>query len=42
MREELPAQSDYNRSATSMTPRKEVLSVPGPGREVFMRMGYKF
>jgi outer membrane receptor protein involved in Fe transport len=42
MREELPAQSDYNRSATSMSPRKEVLSVPGPGREVFMRMGYKF
>ncbi|HUS31865.1 MAG TPA: TonB-dependent receptor plug domain-containing protein [Kofleriaceae bacterium] len=42
MREEAPAQSDYNRAATAMTPRIEVLRVPGPGREVFMRMGYKF
>jgi iron complex outermembrane receptor protein len=42
MRELLPAQADYNRSATAMTPRTEVYSVPGPGREVFMRMGYKF
>ena len=37
-REEVPAQSDYNRT----NPRVEVLRVPGPGREVFMRMGYKF
>jgi len=37
-REQVPAQSDYNRTS----PRTEVLRVPGPGREVFMRMGYKF
>jgi outer membrane receptor protein involved in Fe transport len=37
-REEVPAQSDYNRT----NPRVEVLRVPGPGRELFMRMGYKF
>ena len=38
MREEVPAQSDYNRTM----PRTEVLRVPGPGREIFMRMGYTF
>jgi outer membrane receptor protein involved in Fe transport len=37
-REEVPAQSDYNRT----TPRVELLRVPGPGREVFARMGYRF
>jgi len=36
--EEVPAQSDYNRS----DPRVDVLRVPGPGREVFFRMGYRF
>ncbi|HUQ05990.1 MAG TPA: TonB-dependent receptor [Kofleriaceae bacterium] len=40
MREEVPAQSDYNRSTTS--PRTEVLRIPGPGREVFARAGYRF
>jgi outer membrane receptor for ferrienterochelin and colicins len=40
MREEVPAQSDYNRSTT--TPRTEVLRIPGPGREVFARAGYRF
>ena len=39
MREEVPAQSEYNRIRL---PRTEVLRVPGPGREIFMRMGYKF
>ncbi len=37
-REEVPAQSDYNR----LMPRTEVLRVPGPGREIFLRMGYQF
>jgi iron complex outermembrane receptor protein len=37
-REEVPAQSDYNR----LMPRAEVLRVPGPGREIFLRMGYQF
>lgn len=37
-RELVPAQSDYNRS----NPRVEVLSVPGAGREVFMRVGFKY
>jgi outer membrane receptor protein involved in Fe transport len=37
-REEVPAQSDYNRTM----PRTEVLRVPGPGREVFARAGYRF
>jgi hypothetical protein len=37
-REVVPAQSDYNRS----NPRVEVLSVPGAGREVFMRLGFKY
>ncbi len=37
-REEVPAQSDYNRTM----PRVEVLRVPGPGREVFARAGYRF
>lgn len=37
-RETLPAQSDYNRS----NPRVEVLSIPGAGREVFMRVGFKY
>jgi outer membrane receptor protein involved in Fe transport len=40
MREEVPAQSDYNRSEAS--PRIDVLRVPGPGREVFARAGYRF
>ncbi len=37
-REEVPAQADYNRIEPDVT----VLSVPGPGREVFGRVGYKF
>lgn len=37
-REMVPAQSDYNRS----NPRVEVLSIPGAGREVFMRVGFKY
>jgi iron complex outermembrane receptor protein len=37
-RETVPAQSDYNRS----NPRLEVLSIPGAGREVFMRVGFKY
>jgi hypothetical protein len=37
-RETVPAQSDYNRS----NPRVEVLSIPGAGREVFMRVGFKY
>jgi outer membrane receptor protein involved in Fe transport len=37
-REEVPAQSDYNRTM----PRVEVLRVPGAGREVFARAGYRF
>jgi len=37
-REILPAQSDYNRSM----PTLDVLSIPGAGREVFMRAGYRF
>ena len=36
--EEVPAQQDYNRTS----PRVSVLRVPGPGREVFLRMGYRF
>jgi outer membrane receptor protein involved in Fe transport len=40
-REEVPAQSDYNR--TNMAGGSlEVLSVPGPGREGFARVGYRF
>lgn len=38
MREDVPAQSDYNRTS----PRRPVLSVPGPGREVYVRVGYAF
>ncbi len=41
-REEVPAQSDYNRSMTESSPRVEVLRVPGPGRELFARAGYRF
>lgn len=40
MREVVPAQADYNRNQS--TPQVTVASIPGPGREVFMRMGYKF
>jgi len=40
MREEVHAQSDYNRGS-GITAMK-VLEVPGPGREVFARVGYRF
>ena len=39
-RERVPAQSDYDRGAGAST--VEVLEVPGPGREVFARVGYRF
>jgi len=38
MEETVPAQEDYNRT----NPNIDVLSVPGPGREVFGRVGYRF
>jgi outer membrane receptor for ferrienterochelin and colicins len=37
-REPVPAQVDYNRT----DPNVDVLRVPGPGREVFARVGYRF
>ena len=42
-REMVPAQSDYNR-VDPVVPgnRTEVLRIPGPGREVFVRAGYRF
>lgn len=37
-REHVPAQSEYNRDAPSV----DVLEVPGPGREIFARVGRRF
>jgi len=41
-REDTPAQSDYNRSVMGRQGVLPVLTVPGPGREVFARLGYRF
>jgi len=38
MEETVPAQEDYDRT----NPNIDVLAVPGPGREVFARVGYRF
>jgi hypothetical protein len=38
--ENVPAQSDYNRG--SGTGEVQVLEVPGQGRLVFARVGYRF
>ena len=40
-REEVPAQSDYNRARIGQPPL-EVLKIPGPGREFYARIGYRF
>jgi outer membrane receptor for ferrienterochelin and colicins len=41
-REEVPAQSDYNRTVLGRQGVLPVLVVPGPGRELFARLGYRF
>jgi outer membrane receptor protein involved in Fe transport len=41
-REDVPAQSDYNRRANGTAPEVDVNTIPGPGREVFARLGYRF
>jgi outer membrane receptor for ferrienterochelin and colicins len=41
-REDVPAQSDYNRTVEGRQGVLPVLTVPGPGREVFARVGYRF
>jgi iron complex outermembrane receptor protein len=43
-RERVPAQSDYNRVGDPLdnTDDVDVLEVPGPGPEVFARMGFRF
>jgi outer membrane receptor protein involved in Fe transport len=41
-REDVPAQSDYNRTVVGRQGVLPVLTVPGPGRELFMRAGYRF
>jgi outer membrane receptor for ferrienterochelin and colicins len=38
-RETVPAQSDYNRTSPSNI---DVITIPGPGPEVFARVGYRF
>ena len=37
-RERVPAQADYDRS---MPDRIEVLELPGPGRSIFLRVGFR-
>jgi len=45
-REQLPAQSDYNRAlynaGTNTLTQVPVYETPGPGRTVFVRVGYRF
>jgi outer membrane receptor protein involved in Fe transport len=41
-REDVPAQSDYNRTVVGRQGVLPVLTVPGPGRELFARLGYRF
>ena len=41
-REDVPAQSDYNRTVMGVQGVVPVLTVPGPGFELFARAGYRF
>jgi hypothetical protein len=43
-REQIPAQSDYDREndPTMASDDVETLMVPGPGREIFTRLGYRY
>ena len=41
-REDVPAQSDYNRKRADSPMIETTHIIPGPGREIFARLGYRF
>jgi|GEM_PF-1460545 len=42
--EQVPAANDYDRKETTTPPQpeKRILTIPGPSRELFVRVGYRF